>query len=411
MGPIEESISRCEFDGRLGMNFEWLIVGGGIHGVHIAARLLGDGGVSPDRLAILDPGERLLERWLKCTETTGMQYLRSPSVHHLDLESSSLRRFAGDLKAKALGQFVTPNARPALSLFNAHCETVIDTFCLNDRHLRARVVECLPQKEGVDVKLSTGDVIRTVNVLFAIGSSEQPYYPEWAPMTDVRIQHVFAKGFTDLPSNKQSIAVVGGGISAAQVALRLSKEGHEVHFVSRHPLREHQYDSEPAWLGPKNMTGFSQEPDMDRRRDAITKARHRGSVPPDVLRALQTAFDESSLYWHETAVIALEDWTDVLKLGLANGTGLALNQVLLATGFSPRRPGGSMIDSLVESASLPCASCGYPIVNESLMWAPGVYVSGPLAELELGPAARNIAGARRAGDRLIAMMKARQAAA
>ena len=59
------------------------------------------------------------------------------------------------------------------------------------------------------------------------------------------------------------------------------------------------------------------------------------------------------------------------------------------------------MDQLVESAELPCASCGYPIVDRGLRWHPRIYVSGPLAELELGPAARNIAGARRAGDRLV----------
>ena len=38
----------------------------------------------------------------------------------------------------------------------------------------------------------------------------------------------------------------------------------------------------------------------------------------------------------------------------------------------------------------------------ALRWHPRVYVSGPLAELELGPSARNISGARRAAERLVA---------
>jgi hypothetical protein len=37
----------------------------------------------------------------------------------------------------------------------------------------------------------------------------------------------------------------------------------------------------------------------------------------------------------------------------------------------------------------------------SLEWADGLLVSGALAELELGPIARNIAGARAAGERLV----------
>ncbi|MCG8455952.1 MAG: hypothetical protein MI919_06680, partial [Holophagales bacterium] len=63
--------------------------------------------------------------------------------------------------------------------------------------------------------------------------------------------------------------------------------------------------------------------------------------------------------------------------------------------------GGQMLDRLVSELELPCASCGYPVVDPWLRWHPRIQVSGPLAELELGPASRNIAGARRAGDRLI----------
>jgi len=42
---------------------DWLIIGGGIHGVHLACVLLGKAGVAPERLRILDPHERLLARW------------------------------------------------------------------------------------------------------------------------------------------------------------------------------------------------------------------------------------------------------------------------------------------------------------------------------------------------------------
>ena len=55
-------------------------------------------------------------------------------------------------------------------------------------------------------------------------------------------------------------------------------------------------------------------------------------------------------------------------------------------------------------SSLPCAECGYPVVEPDLRWHPRIYVTGPLAELELGPASRNISGARRAADRIVASL-------
>ena len=62
------------------MKTEWLIIGGGIHGVHSAAHLFEGGGVYPEVLRIIDPADGLLARWLACTETTGMRHLRSPAV-------------------------------------------------------------------------------------------------------------------------------------------------------------------------------------------------------------------------------------------------------------------------------------------------------------------------------------------
>ena len=40
-------------------------------------------------------------------------------------------------------------------------------------------------------------------------------------------------------------------------------------------------------------------------------------------------------------------------------------------------------------------------ISEPLPVGPGLFVSGPLADLELGPAARNIAGARAAAERIL----------
>ena len=151
------------------------------------------------------------------------------------------------------------------------------------------------------------------------------------------------------------------------------------------------------------MAGFEREKDVDRRRSIITEARHKGSVPPDVREALEAAIAGGEISWHQTRVLGLDVSSKQLNLNLEDGAQLVLQRILLATGFVTRRPGGDFVDQLAESASLPCARCGYPVVDQALRWHPRIYVSGPLAELELGPASRNIAGARRAAERLVAV--------
>ena len=94
-----------------------------------------------------------------------------------------------------------------------------------------------------------------------------------------------------------------------------------------------------------------------------------------------------------------------VELGLGSGDRLCGDGILLATGFHPRRPGGGLLDGTIGRLGLECAACGYPVVDSSLRWGPGLYVTGPLAELEIGPVARNILGARLAGERLAAVAR------
>jgi hypothetical protein len=388
------------------MTLDWLVIGGGIHGVHIATRLLEDAGVAHEALRIVDPGTRLLERWRENTAVTGMKHLRSPSVHHLDIGPWSLQRFAGKRKSRKPGLFAYPYDRPALSLFNAHCQRVIDDHRLTELHIQARCERLAVDCDAVEVVLSTGESVKAQNVVLAIGASEQPAWPDWAPPGTAGVHHVFELGPEKWPVSKETVCVVGGGITAGQVALRLLQEGHQVHIIARHALREHQFDSDPGWLGPKFMANFEIETDVERRRQLIGEARHRGSVSPDVHRGLRRAIDDGELQWHLSEISGLDAYDTEIGVQLTSGDEVKVHRVLLATGFETNRPGGAMVDELVASAQLPCASCGYPVVDHALRWHPRIHVSGPLAELELGPASRNIAGARRAGDRLVHAIRA-----
>lgn len=389
------------------MKLDWLIIGGGIHGVHIAARLLGEADVDRERIRIVDPSERLLSRWLSCTKTTGMEHLRSPSVHNLDLNPWSLKQYAKKRTDLEFKIFERPYDRPHLQLFNDHCDRVISSFGLSELHVQARALSCDVDCDGVVVRLSEGTELSARNVVLAMGGGEQLEWPEWTRKDDPRVHHVFACGFDGWPSKEESVVVVGGGITGGQVALRLVKEGHQVHLVSRHAMREHQFDSDAGWLGPKYMMRFHREKNLDKRRALIRKARHSGSVPPDVRRRITAAITQGQIEWHEADVASLEGQGTELTMRLTTGVTVKPDRVLLATGFTGHRPGGALVDQLITSAALPCASCGYPIVDKSLRWHPKIYVTGPLAELELGPASRNIAGARRAAERLVEAARTR----
>ena len=400
---------------------DWLVIGGGPHGVHAALRLIGEAGVEADAIRILDDEPELFARWRRATRNTGMRYLRSPGVHHIDLRSASIQRFA-DRRGKGIEHpFTRPYSRPALELFDLHCEDVVERYRLRELHVQGRASGLELTKRGARVEVHDtakhrqGGAIDARNVILAIGAPRDPHWPAWARSAvgscDAaavgRIRHVFDPGFEleDDPDDR-ALAVVGAGISGAQVALRLAREGRRVLLLSRHALRVQQFDSDPGWQGPMNMGGFARMTDPNVRRDCIRAARHRGSMPPDVHAALRRACAEGAIELVEgEPVLSATVSAAEVSLELAERP-IRVDRVLLATGFPSGRPGGAWLDDAIEAHALPCAACGYPIVDRGLRWHPRMIVTGPLAELELGPVSRNLSGAQRAGDRIVAVARA-----
>ena len=387
---------------------EWVIIGGGPIGVHLAVRLLATGSIPPSQIRIVDPGEALLQRWTTCTSRTGMRFLRSPAVHHLGLVPFELLQFAGRTKRdrRRKGLFTEPYQRPSLSLFHQHCESVMHTHGLSDLHICDRVERIRVGPDLVELELMNG-ALTTANVILALGNSEHPLWPEEATelkQAGGRVVHLFDEAVPFEPDElPDCVGILGGGISAAQLAVRLADAGKTVTVMARHEPREYQFDSDPGWIGPKLMKGFLATSDYGRRREMIQSARHRGSMPKDVLKELKCALSSGSVEWRVGALLDGEVMEHGgMRLDVEGGLDpLEVDALVLATGFAPQRPGGTLVDQLIEDHDLPVAECGYPLVDQKLSWHPRIFVTGGLAELELGPTARNITGGRRAAERIL----------
>ncbi|HHP7236048.1 MAG TPA: FAD/NAD(P)-binding protein [Desulfobacterales bacterium] len=382
---------------------QWLIIGGGIHGSYMANWLINQAGVAPDDLRVLDPHDRLLAVWRRNTANCGMRYLRSPGTHHIDLPILSLYRFAKTCPDRSGKNFIPPYNRPSLALFERHSRHVIAKHRLDELHVRGRALSLEKGPGGMVVETGSGR-ISARNLLLAIGMGEQLCRPGWVEglqREGADVSHVFEPDFRRRrtpPADRT--AIVGGGITAVQTALRLTEETRgEIQVISSHGLKERFYDFDPCWIGPKCLRDYYRLGYRQRRR-VIDEARFPGTLPAEVMSAFQTVVGQERLRFLRGEIKRATVAGGRIRLEMDNGSQ-AFDRVILATGFLPRRPGGALIDAAVKTLNLRCNPCGYPIVGDDLRWDEHLYVTGPLAELQIGPCARNIIGARNAGRHLL----------
>lgn len=381
---------------------DWLIVGGGIHGTYLSHYLTKVNGVARHRLRVVDPHAEPLSCWNHHTRNTGMMFMRSTSVHHIDVDPTSLRRFAETYKGAPYASYCEPYFRPGYNLFQKHTAEVIARNRLADLRLQARATS-LTQHDGNWIVETDNGPLLTQNVVLAIGRTALQY-PDWClplKMQRAPIHHLFATGFElDTVPAAHHVVVVGGGITAGQVALTLLDHGQRaVTLISRHPLKQKHFDSEPGWMGPKYLSGFKRK-DIPQRRQAIQQARHRGTMAQEIYDAVHMAIDEEGLAFVQSSIELADVEGGQVHLQTCEGRAIVADTVILATGFCQKRPGGLWLDQSIQKQNLPLAGCGYPVVDETLQWAPSLFVSGPLAELEVGPVAANIIGARMAARKI-----------
>ncbi len=383
-----------------------LIIGGGIHGVHLAHSMLQQTDMTRDDIRILDPHKVLLHEWRHRARSCGMKYLRSSSVHHIDIHPFSLRRYAALAENKRDPHFIKPKDRPSLELFNAHCRMVINDHQLESIHIRGRALKLLNRDSFISV-VTEDEEINTRLVLLAIGLGEQPFWPDWAiNLRDrgVSVNHLFDLDFRfDTLQDAGPAAVIGCGISGGHIALKISEKlNTELLLISRNKVYVSNFDFAPGWIGPRFTKGFYRSP-IDTRRQQIVSARARGSVSEDIKHALDKAAAQNRL------IMVTDDITDAKS---KNDGAILIGQqgrydcqsIVLATGFTEKRPDGGFIKQAINEFKLKTATCGFPIINPSLQWHERIFVTGPLSELQIGPVARNIVGARHSSKRLLAAL-------
>lgn len=379
-------------------NTQFIVIGGGPHGVQQALQIAELGGSR--NVTVVDPNPQLLAQWKHATANVEMTHLRSPQGHYIGSEpivEYAARRGAGD-------SFAGPSRRPALQVFNEHADAQIRTGGIQHRHLQTTATGVRLTPSGVEIKTDLG-TIRGRYLVLATGPGElnYPQFAVEAQRAGARVDHIFDPRF-NISSVKpaERVAVVGGGISGAQVTDSLADRGARVTWITRSPHRFAETDFTPEFATPAGVQRLLSIP-PEQRAQTIRENSHPGTIPSWERSEIEPHL-ASGRVEHRVADVNVTtiDTRGRVALGVAPdaarhqpGTSFgSFDRILLATGFRMGRPGGALVDQLVTRYQFPVGPEGLPITNGNLQWADNVFVSGPLARLTIGPASNNIVGAQ-----------------
>lgn len=375
---------------------EVLVVGAGPHALTCVLSLLAADRALAGRIAVADP-QPWLQAWHEQLARLDLQLLRSSCVHHPHPSPYALIDAAA--AAGRDDELVGPIGRPTAALFAGFCASLIEREDLEAARLPATVTALRPRDDGrVDVEVG-GLRLRVQHVVLA-SNPMRPCMPALgvphADAVDLRTKPVAAG---------DRVCVVGGGLTAAHLALRAHQHGARSTLVSRAPLRVRPTDVDPVWLDHALPAWFTLP--AAGRAQAVRAAR-LGSVPPETVEDLAAGGVRQLVA--ADGVDRVRRSSSGLHVRLRGGPELVAEHVWLATGHAFDVRFDPLTAGLLAQVPLPVVD-GLPVLDDDLAWAAtAVHVTGGLAALHVGPAARNLVGARVAAERMVGCVAGREPA-
>ena len=382
-------------------NIPITIIGGGIHGSSIALRLLRDIPNAAQHIVIIDRHPFPLTQWRSKTERQGMTYLRSPAVHHISTNPLGIVEYAE--RHNRTNELAPPYSQPSTELFWDYCDDALSEIRKHPIFYQFDV-EKLRWDKGAGKYpfrlISKGNIgFRSSCVILAIGSDDCPYIPpefaEWKRRYPDKIVHAsqFSVDCEFGRKEGEKYLIVGGGLTAGTLAKSLSQLRHSVVLIARKQLKTEQFDFPPIWLGPKALSEFTNEPDFQRRFQIIQENRGEGSITPDIMESLRNATNVD--FYPETFIRNIyKTDSDNLQVQTTRELIPNVSRIVLATGYRFNLRRYNFMRTLLKQYPIDLI-CGLPKLDKDLQFYPieNLFGTGTIAQLQIGPASGNIAGA------------------
>lgn len=345
-----------------------VIVGAGIHGLGILAQLAADPKLGSKKIALIGDDEQLCGKFLKSIKDTGQAVLRSPYEHQLApdglIQMLDFARLYWDFLSAREQKQIKISLESARSLvpidvFQGHVNYVCAALQLGRFAYRGRVTGISPTKRANNFIVSLNDKIqiKAKKVVLATGARPRKQ------VLDVSLL------------NEKEVAVIGAGLSAAQFVIDSARVGLTVYWNPKSTIEFQCSDVPHMYFRHEGITSF-QAQSTEERKKTLRKA-SQSTIMPELKEPLERLVVDK-------------------KLQFANGNKI---KVLAERGVKVKSFDGYVPEcSLLNNLSLDLTKFSDKTLDCDFM--PGLFVTGWLAQHNLGPAAKNIDGVRICYERM-----------
>lgn len=396
-----------------------VVIGAGPHALAVLSALA-DAGSWPEHVTVVDPHDGWCSAWDRKLQRLDLDRLRSPQVHHPGVQPMAFRDMVEALPSTSeqlamrreeaeraptpagMGRFIEElAARLGPVTWIRGRATMIETGTAASKRPRVRI---MPLSHGANdlpaQQLECGaTMVLDADAIVVAHNPSMPRIPDWAaPLVAAgRAVHASEVDVRSAEVAGRDVLIVGGGLTAACLALQSLARGGRPTLLARRALRARPYDVDASWIGPRRLEPYLRAP-VEERRALIDTARDGGTIPPRTLADLRDAAADPA---RPLTILEDVDVETVLRDLLAR-TSPTPPLLWLATGFEQDITRDPLLGPVAQALGIPVHG-GLPEVDEHLRLddAP-LFVTGPYAALAVGPACRNLAGARPAAQRIVA---------
>ena len=382
------------------------------------------------RVCVVDPNPEFMTSWKSNFDQLRIKHLRSSALAHPNM-----------LDRRALMTYANNHGRDEDELFQTNCgkmkvlsglgrETntgmwdlpstpLFEDFCdelskkLKHTYLQGYASDLTREKKGI-YQISWKDMscqlhsVSARRVILAMGMVGKSVVPK-ALKTCPTVMWKAPDAFTFRPKQNKHVLVIGGGLTAAQAALRIVEEGNTCVLCSRRPLHEKHFDVPVEWFDKRKtaecLSKFYQETIEDRLQQ-LKEVRNGGSIPPMYMNRLRKFEGKALTYWVGEVKHACcekeinsgdhKDSDEKIPISFQDKTVL-FDRIILATGVQPDCTANPFYEKILEKFPITVHG-GFPDVNQDLRWSEDneIFVIGAMSALQVGPDAGNLMGMRRA---------------